>query len=452
VFQSTSLALALQEEHLTGMVSLSAIVEDGITHHQNGHRPPQHEQVIHEQDYTRDSQTFEPPTFSGFSSSEATPRGSIAAGKRSAPSSLRSYSVLHGTPAARTGPPASLTIDYTPNRHHESYFEESHESVDPKWRSRPPQTRPVLKAVDTEFRSALEYVDPEQQEAERETKEKRDKRRHSRLQGDGTWDMRRWFTESPKDEVPGGIKMSAPSSRRASGHDGTTNSAGPSRQQTDNQEPTLMHSNGAASASTTPNIPFLRTPKRSSSQPQLRTSFVARASGLPGQKWGRLRSLLPHIASQGAQMSMPTSAVTPHTVNITDELISGGLAGLMLQLWFDRDERDHRRVPIFLHRLRIRISDSLYPLSGHKAVFRIECEYANGAARWVIYRQLRDFLSLHTHYTVSNAYNRAQDNIPDFPRTSKQLSKTRPSVLMHRFRLALFQVPELPKGRRSQSQ
>jgi phospholipase D1/2 len=111
-------------------------------------------------------------------------------------------------------------------------------------------------------------------------------------------------------------------------------------------------------------------------------------------------------------------AITPQNVNIADELMVGGLSALMLRLWFERDEKDHRRVPILFHRLRIRISDSLHPMHGHKSVFRIECEYANGAARWVIYRQLRDFISLHTHYTFSNAYNRNIETMPEFPRTS----------------------------------
>ncbi|TFY61284.1 hypothetical protein EVJ58_g4602 [Rhodofomes roseus] len=106
------------------------------------------------------------------------------------------------------------------------------------------------------------------------------------------------------------------------------------------------------------------------------------------------------------------------SVNITDELIAGGLSALVLRLWFERDERDHRRVPILFHRLRIRVSDSLHPLHGNKAVFRIECEYANGAVRWVVYRQLREFLSLHAHYTVSNAYFRNVETLPDFPMMS----------------------------------
>ncbi|KAI0324905.1 phospholipase D [Cubamyces sp. BRFM 1775] len=142
----------------------------------------------------------------------------------------------------------------------------------------------------------------------------------------------------------------------------------------------------------------------------------ARSPAAP--KWGRLRSLIPHIASQAkAQTPAPSTVVSPN-VNITDELITGGLATLMLRLWIERDERGHRRVPALFHRLRIRVSDSLHPLHGNKAVFRIECEYANGAVRWVVYRQLREFLSLHGHYTLSNAYNRNIETMPEFPLTT----------------------------------
>lgn len=59
-------------------------------------------------------------------------------------------------------------------------------------------------------------------------------------------------------------------------------------------------------------------------------------------------------------------------MNITDELLGGGLSTLLLRMWFERDENDRRRVPIMLHRLKVRVSDSLHPLKGAKAVFRIE--------------------------------------------------------------------------------
>ncbi|EIW80924.1 phospholipase D [Coniophora puteana RWD-64-598 SS2] len=156
--------------------------------------------------------------------------------------------------------------------------------------------------------------------------------------------------------------------------------------------------------------------QRSQSHPSPR-SGLKRSPG--SARWGRLRSLLPAVIRQtGSHGGQTHSAVTNHEVNITDELISGGLSMLMMKLWFERDEKGHRRIPILFHRLRIRISDSLHALHGHKAVFRIECEYANGAARWVVYRQLRDFVSLHTHYTISNAVNNSEDVLPKFPRTS----------------------------------
>ncbi|KAF8908954.1 hypothetical protein CPB84DRAFT_1813208 [Gymnopilus junonius] len=135
-------------------------------------------------------------------------------------------------------------------------------------------------------------------------------------------------------------------------------------------------------------------------------------------KWAKLRSLLPHIVYPDESIIPGPSAVTSQAVNITDELITGGLSTLILRLWFERDEKGHRRVPLLFHRLRIRVSDSLHPMHQTKSVFRIECEYANGAVRWVVYRELRDFLSLHAHYTVSNVYNRNVDKMPEFPTTS----------------------------------
>jgi phospholipase D1/2 len=344
--------------------------------------------------------------------------------KLSPPTSRHQSTLSPGTPSTRTGPPASL--NFSLNRRRDSYFQERHESMDPSWMIPPSQTRPTLQQVDTEFRSALEYAAPEQREAEREMMEKRERKRLSRIQGEDYWKPLRWFAESPKDDgsdtdLP---RRSNPPTRQHSAHDGFA-TPGPSRLQTVESVPGQDQMPDNDATSTAPGAPP-RIVKRSSSLPQLRKSTASRPSGAPA-RWTRLKSLLPNIANASA--SVPSNAVVHHSVNITDELIAGGLSTLMLQLWFDRDERGHRRIPILLHRLRVRISDSLYPMSGNKAVFRIECEYANGAARWVIYRQLRDFVSLHTHYTVSNAYNRLQDHIPEFPRTSTLPLDGRLSIL-----------------------
>lgn len=157
-------------------------------------------------------------------------------------------------------------------------------------------------------------------------------------------------------------------------------------------------------------------------------SSTQHTSPPPHSGWARLRSLLPQIVDKEPTSKPPDDEPDhPHTsVNITDELIGGGLCALMPGLWFQRDEKGHRRIPILLHRLRIRVSDSLNPLHIRKAVFRIECEYANGAARWVIYRELRDFLRLHIHYkfTRTNAYHGGA-KLPEFPKSSQSHSFAR---------------------------
>ncbi|KAG8922064.1 Phospholipase D1 [Tulasnella sp. 417] len=108
-------------------------------------------------------------------------------------------------------------------------------------------------------------------------------------------------------------------------------------------------------------------------------------------------------------------------VDLNEELMAGPLALQILRMWFERDENGRRRVPVLLQHLKIRVSDSVHPLHGTHAVFRIECEYGDGAARWVIYRELKDFLSLHAHYSFSYTAYRASAGgnelkIPEFPR------------------------------------
>ncbi|QRW00574.1 hypothetical protein RhiJN_28592 [Ceratobasidium sp. AG-Ba] len=143
-----------------------------------------------------------------------------------------------------------------------------------------------------------------------------------------------------------------------------------------------------------------------------------RGSEAGGSKWAILKpKIKTHVAQQQQEKQAASGAVA--NVSVTDELLVGGLGVLLLQMFFERDDQDRRRVPILLHHLKIRVSDSINPLNGRHAVFRIECEYANGAARWVIYRQLRDFISLHGHYRVASVYlARDQPMLPEFPKTS----------------------------------
>ncbi|CCA73544.1 probable SPO14-phospholipase D [Serendipita indica DSM 11827] len=149
-------------------------------------------------------------------------------------------------------------------------------------------------------------------------------------------------------------------------------------------------------------------PPRSFSLPHMKTAPT----------WSRLKALLPQVVGTQGPAQSPTVAHKRQEVDIIHELTYSGLGPLLLRMWFERDERDERRVPILMHQLRIRVSDSIYPLSNSKAVFRIECEYANGAARWVIYRQLRDFRKLNRHYRLANFYTLNEIKLPEFPSSS----------------------------------
>ncbi|KAI0728898.1 hypothetical protein C8Q72DRAFT_832557 [Fomitopsis betulina] len=280
-------------------------------------------------------------------------------------STTRGHISQPGTPQQRTGPPRSISYNYSISSAHghtlsptTSRQQEDNSTVEED----PDRSYDFPTSVTSPFRGALEYGDRELREREREIAERKHRRKDSYFHN-----PMKWLTESPrdtpKDEEP---PFSFTRTRTEGGHQDSEEGeavAGPSQ---------------ATSPQTPAGTPRLR---YSRSMPHI--DREGRSPAAP--KWGRLRSLLPHIASQAkTQTPAPSTVVSPN-VNITDELITGGLATQMLRMWFERDDKGHRRVPALFHRLRIRVSDSLHPLHGNKAVFRIECEYANGAGqrRWL---------------------------------------------------------------------
>jgi hypothetical protein len=98
------------------------------------------------------------------------------------------------------------------------------------------------------------------------------------------------------------------------------------------------------------------------------TSQSRRGSEAGVSKWAILK---PKSKPRPPQQQPPASGVAAG-VTVTDELLVGGLGVLLLQMFFERDDQDRRRVPILLHHLKIRVSDSINPLNGRHAVFRIE--------------------------------------------------------------------------------
>ncbi|KAF8158304.1 hypothetical protein B0H34DRAFT_769482 [Crassisporium funariophilum] len=357
-------------------------------------------------------------------------------------SRLSQFKSPPNTPSARTGPPRSLSFAYSlPGSPSTSKpIGHFHDFTD-----QPPDTSGLEDAefsfavANTDFRGALEYASLKEQQDRRG--KKREREREKSLGGDDSWNPIRWFQESPKEEkqamdFPGADEGEEGSPRAVNRQSRSPEPGTPAFSFRRPKRGASAHDSDTTSPPTTAkagalrrafSVPHSNSRSGGESKDKDKSSHDADKDkdkdkehpvGVGPAKWARLRALLPQIIHNTDTILPGPSAVTSQAVNITDELITGGLSTLMLRLWLERDEKGHRRVPILFHRLRIRISDSLHPMQGHRSVFRIECEYANGAARWVVYRELRDFISLHAHYTVSNVYNRNVDKMPEFPKTS----------------------------------
>nr|XP_018262600.1 phospholipase D [Kwoniella dejecticola CBS 10117]OBR84758.1 phospholipase D [Kwoniella dejecticola CBS 10117] len=151
--------------------------------------------------------------------------------------------------------------------------------------------------------------------------------------------------------------------------------------------------------------------------------------------WSMLRNRVIPSKSTSTGSTAPTpgkvSALSPTviaSIPVTTELFAGQLPVMIMKTWLDRDEDGHRAVPVLLGNLRFRVGDSVGLRPGGetgKEMFKLECEYGDGAVKWVIYRELRDFLSLHAHYKAANfgtsvagLRSSRRVEIPDFPRMS----------------------------------
>ena len=153
------------------------------------------------------------------------------------------------------------------------------------------------------------------------------------------------------------------------------------------------------------------------------------------KRWSALRSrVVPHKNANGHGPVPGPNKVSAlghipiASVALTTELMAGQLPAMILKTWLDRDEDGHRAIPILLGSLRFRIDDSVGLRAGRqtgKEMFKVECEYGDGCVKWVIYRELRDFLSLHAHYKAANfgtsvagLRTSRRVEIPEFPKMS----------------------------------
>ncbi|KAA8905998.1 hypothetical protein FN846DRAFT_919255 [Sphaerosporella brunnea] len=115
------------------------------------------------------------------------------------------------------------------------------------------------------------------------------------------------------------------------------------------------------------------------------------------------------------------------SAELVAELSAATPAAVMLASMFQRDEHGHRRIPVLLEQLKVRITDSHHSQKGSgraQTTFRLELEYGSGLTRmkWVIHREFRDFFNLHTRYRVANISDTTFSGrgeihkLPKFPR------------------------------------
>lgn len=114
-------------------------------------------------------------------------------------------------------------------------------------------------------------------------------------------------------------------------------------------------------------------------------------------RWAQLKKKVRE-SQKSKKEQQKSSAVG---LDLAKELQTGILPVFLLKMAVERDEAKRRRIPVLLNHLRLRVTDSVNPMHNTHAVFRIELEYGDGLVKWVIYRELRDFINLHAHYRAA---------------------------------------------------
>lgn len=200
-----------------------------------------------------------------------------------------------------------------------------------------------------------------------------------------------------------------------------------------NRRPLTLLSFANMSSSRDANSNDAQTPKT----PSRRKLMAERGSTLSSQKWRQLKNSIRFLGQGKKKERTPDHE---KSAELLAELAAGTPAALMLASMFQRDEHDHRRVPVLLEQLKLQITDSevaSYKDPDDKAadrhlVFRIELEYGNGISRmkWVVKRSLGDFVNLHVkyklHYSSEKLKGRGDQSkqMPKFPRSAFPYAKT----------------------------
>jgi phospholipase D1/2 len=150
-----------------------------------------------------------------------------------------------------------------------------------------------------------------------------------------------------------------------------------------------------------------------------------RTTSVSAARWRQLKASLKML---GARKREEHRIEHAKSAELMAELLAGAPAALFLASMFQRDEKGHKRIPVLLEQLRLKITDSIAPEGDRHQIFRIELEYASSLARmkWVIYRNLTDFLKLHGKYKYQSKTDKyihasrpsERAKLPQFPKSA----------------------------------
>ena len=128
-----------------------------------------------------------------------------------------------------------------------------------------------------------------------------------------------------------------------------------------------------------------------------------RTSSASAQKWRQLKAGLKLLSSKRKEERIKHAK----SAELIAELLAGSPAAIILASMFQRDEAGHRRVPVLLEQLQLRVTDShrLEDRGDKHLVFRIELEYGSSLTKvkWVLNRTLGDILKMHSRFRLQSA-------------------------------------------------
>ncbi|KAK4503636.1 hypothetical protein PRZ48_004551 [Zasmidium cellare] len=154
-----------------------------------------------------------------------------------------------------------------------------------------------------------------------------------------------------------------------------------------------------------------------------------RHNSASAQKWKQVKAGLKMLGQRKKDERMKIDH--QKSAQLMAELLAGAPAALIFASMFQRDEHQHRKVPVLLEQLKISIPDvrARTDKKGDRDyIYKVDLEYGNGPARmqWTIYRSVNDFVNLHVKYKAQEATDKVRHfrgddkskaKIPRFPKS-----------------------------------